>query len=160
MEQDEMLKRYCALYPVLWRTAMRRLRQRQDAEDALHNAFLRAWQSCGSLRRSESFPSWMRRIVDHEAINLRRKQVNLIPVDALPPPPMGECVWVWRMDWQQACGQLSVGVKRCFILYYLQGMSVCDIASHMNIAESTVRGYLFRARKYLNASELATRIPS
>ncbi len=53
-----------------------------DAEDAVHEAVLKAWNSFGSLRERELFDPWFRRIVVNVCRNhLRHKRVlRMVPL--------------------------------------------------------------------------------
>jgi len=67
---------FAALYdayarPVYW-DLLARLHRREDAEDALHTAFLTAWRRLPELRSADRFASWLFRIGRNAAADLRR----------------------------------------------------------------------------------------
>ncbi len=67
---------FAALYdayarPLYW-DLLARLRRREDAEDALHTAFLTAWRRLPELRSAERFGPWLFRIGRNAAADLRR----------------------------------------------------------------------------------------
>lgn len=57
--------------PLYW-DLLARLRRREDAEDALHTAFLTAWRRLPELRSPERFGPWLFRIGRNAAADLRR----------------------------------------------------------------------------------------
>lgn len=67
---------FAALYdayarPVYW-DLLARLHRREDAEDALHTAFLTAWRRMAELRSADRFAPWLFRIGRNAAADLRR----------------------------------------------------------------------------------------
>ena len=68
---------------LLFRTARSILKNDADAEDALQDAYLRAWRALDSFRADAKLSTWLVRIVANEALGrLRRHQATLIPLDA------------------------------------------------------------------------------
>src|SRR5438045_3626081 len=65
------------------------LQNREEAEDAVQDGFVRAWKGSWRVRDVEKFPAWLATIVRHRAhdILMRRRsvpleeQVNEIPSD-------------------------------------------------------------------------------
>ena len=74
--QKESFDRLVTLYASkLYRTAYGLLNSKQDAEEVVQDAFMRAYRALDSFRGDSSFETWMQRIV----INLARQQVPLEP---------------------------------------------------------------------------------
>lgn len=73
---------------LLFRTARSILKRDQEAEDALQEAYLRAWGSLGGFRAEARLSTWLVRIVINEALGrLRRKSAQIIPLDAAMTSP-------------------------------------------------------------------------
>lgn len=60
---DEFMQCYEKIYPQLYRTALYYMRNRQEAEDAVQDAVLAAYEKFYQLRDKEKFASWMMQIL-------------------------------------------------------------------------------------------------
>jgi RNA polymerase sigma-70 factor (ECF subfamily) len=74
-----------------------------DAEDALQDAFLRAWRSIGRFEGRSSFRSWLYKIATNTCLDvIARRPKRVLPIDYGPPSdphggpgePLIESVWV------------------------------------------------------------------
>ena len=73
---------------LLFRTARSILKSDQEAEDALQEAYLRAWQALATFRADAKLSTWLVRIVANEALGrLRRKSADIIPLEAAMTAP-------------------------------------------------------------------------
>ena len=73
----------------------------QDAEDALQDAMLAAWQGLGGFEARASLRTWLYRIATNRCLNARRsarrrpaKQWDIPGVEPLEPTRLGEVVWL------------------------------------------------------------------
>ena len=73
----------------------------QDAEDALQDALLAAWQGLGSFEGRASLRTWLYQIATNRCLNARRaasrrpaKEWNIPGVEPPEPTRMGEVVWL------------------------------------------------------------------
>src|SRR5579884_1711542 len=65
------------------------LRERGGAEDAVQEAYLRAYRSLRDLEDPAAFPGWLRRVVITVALNLRRAhRMTLLNLDDIPNVPV------------------------------------------------------------------------
>jgi RNA polymerase sigma-70 factor (ECF subfamily) len=58
----------------IYRSALRILRNRQDAEDAVQRAFQRAFTHLNGFRENSTFSTWVTRIAINEALMLLRQR--------------------------------------------------------------------------------------
>src|SRR5579859_6072515 len=77
--------------------ALNVLRERAGAEDAVQEAYLRAYRILGDLQDPATFPGWLRRVVITVALNLRRThRVTLLSLDdSLDVPVLDEAESRW-----------------------------------------------------------------
>ena len=73
----------------------------QDAEDALQNTLLAAWQSLEGFEGRASLRTWLYRIATHRCLDARRaasrrpaKEWDIPGVDPPEPTRLGEVVWL------------------------------------------------------------------
>jgi RNA polymerase sigma-70 factor (ECF subfamily) len=73
----------------------------QDAEDALQDALLAAWQGFGGFEGRASLRTWLYRIATNQCLNARRsasrrtaKEWNVPNVEPPEPTGLGEVVWL------------------------------------------------------------------
>src|SRR5690606_9737198 len=67
---------------LLFRTARSILKSESEAEDAVQDAFLRAWLALDSFRAESKLSTWLVRIVTNEALGrLRRAKIHSIPLE-------------------------------------------------------------------------------
>ena len=74
------MEAFCELYGMykdrLYRYALYRLGNPEDAEDAVSECVLASWQSIGSLRNAEAFGSWIFRILSNCCARHIRKTIE------------------------------------------------------------------------------------
>jgi RNA polymerase sigma-70 factor (ECF subfamily) len=73
----------------------------QDAEDALQDTLLTAWQGLGGFEGRASLRTWLYRIATNVCLNARRsasrrpaKEWNVVKVEPPEPTRLGEVVWI------------------------------------------------------------------
>src|SRR6266498_3891774 len=64
------------------------VRDFQEAEDVVQEAFVADWYALPTLAEPAAFPAWLRSIVGHQAHRvLRRKQLEVVPLTAVDAVP-------------------------------------------------------------------------
>jgi RNA polymerase sigma-70 factor (ECF subfamily) len=164
-----MMKRYNQL---LYRTARSVLRDDADAEDAVQDAWLRAWRAMGSFRAEARLSTWLVRIAVNEALGRLRaapRRADVIPLDtthdaeslaaetimqqpeAERPESMAERAEL-RCLLEGCIDELPAAFRTVFVLRAVHDMSVEEAAASLGLPEATVRTRHFRARAMLRAS--------
>ncbi|SFM04006.1 RNA polymerase sigma factor [Variovorax sp. OV329] len=152
---------------LLFRTARSILRSDAEAEDALQDAYLRAWRAVGSFRADAKLSTWLVRIVMNEALGrVRRRDAQVIPLDAAmnstepetqasltaDPDRQPERVAMRaeiRKLMEARIDLLPEAFRSVFMLRAVEEMSVEDVAQALAIPQATVRTRFFRARSLL-----------
>ncbi len=119
-----------------------------DAEDAVSEAILRAWQSFGRLRDERALKSWLIKITVNCVYEHRRRSARMLYTDDLEPLAGGA---EDRHDsglWDTVC-RLPEEYRVPTVLYYYEGMTTAEIAAALGIREGTARSRLSRARARL-----------
>ena len=65
---------YAGIYTDLYKFALYTTRHRQDAEDAVSETVMTAWEKVGRLRKEESFRCWMFTILNNQCRKILRQQ--------------------------------------------------------------------------------------
>ena len=138
------------------------LRDRTDAEDVVQDAFVAAYCKLSQLKDPEIFGSWLHRIVVNRCKewNRRKKVSRMVRVDPDAEHmrdefPLAdqihreylECLELW-----DEVERLPEHYRQVVNLYYYTGFSLKEIASFLDIPESTVKGRLFQSRIRLRAA--------
>ena len=137
----------------------RRLRSREEAEDALQTTFLYA---CRGLRRGvvpESEIAWLLKIAHNVCLSTwdsdrRRRRLELVQAPALleelTPAAPSEPESVIALE--TALDDLTDLQRRAILLREWRGLSYREIAEELELSQSAVETLIFRARRTLALS--------
>lgn len=139
----------------MFNVCMRILNHMGEAEDVLQEAFLDAFQKIHDFRQTSTFGAWLKQIVINRAINqLRQRKLEWVDVEEADS--VGEEVSIPQeeTDWEMervrlGIQQLPDGFRTVLSLYLLEGYDHEEIASILNISESTSRTQYMRAKRKL-----------
>src|SRR5207247_2838027 len=122
----------------------------EDAQDAVAAALLQICRHVTELRDPASVRAWMQSIVRNEARRLRRG-----PDTAVVGLDEAELRWeddgqsLLRLDIERALRRLPGEQARALRLFYLEELSISEIARTVGRSEGTVKSWLHRARRHL-----------
>ena len=141
---------YAQIYKDLYRFAVCTLQNLQDAEDAVSETVLDAFAQIGTLRKPESFKSWMFAIL---SVKCKRKiQSYGKAAGELPEElPQAEADWSEQMDVRRAFEQLSEEERMVLALKLFAGYSSGEISELMQLPAGTIRSRQHRALKKMEA---------
>ena len=135
----------------LGRYAYHMLGDRLDAEEALQDAFLRAYRSLASCEQPDRFGSWLFAILVNRCRTARDRRRRRERV--LSPEPVADVAGrddpaealAWREEIRQALGRLRVEQREAFLLRHVEGLSYEEMASLTGARESALRMRVKRA---------------
>lgn len=134
---------------------------RAEAEDALADAALRAWQRVSSLRDPAKFDAWFSRIlvnVCRDRLHHRRPTSTLGFDPAVDADAFAESVE--RTALYDALATLTPGHRAVIALHYLEGLTVDQIAERLGVRAGTVKSRLHYGLAELRAAyDAAAREP-
>jgi RNA polymerase sigma-70 factor (ECF subfamily) len=157
------------LYEVIMRRYNRRLfrvarsivREDDEAEDVMQDAYVRAYEHLRQFEGASSFGTWLTRIAVHEALaRVRRRNRNA----SLDEETVDENRMMatkertaeqntldreLRVVLEDAVDALPPAFRAVFILRTVEEMSTAEVAAALEIPEDTVKTRLFRARGLL-----------
>jgi RNA polymerase sigma-70 factor (ECF subfamily) len=156
------LREICS--PRIYRKLLAITKNREDAEDALQDAFLRVYKAFHTFEGRSSFQSWLTRIAINSALMILRKRrahpevsfdrpngtegdVSTLEFEDAGPSPEHICVH------RQSCarvlrsiGRLRPCLRQVVEMQMTQRYSVKEIAQELEISEAAVKSRLYRAR--------------
>lgn len=145
----DLVERY---RPLACRYALSLLRDRGLAEDACQEAFIEAFQHLGQLREPAAFPGWLRRIVVKHADRQRRRRLLYVELSEIPGAhdPLALLIEAEAgREVQEHVALLPAHLRDVIALFYLDGYTVSEIATFLEVARGTIRKRLFDGRRRL-----------
>jgi RNA polymerase sigma-70 factor (ECF subfamily) len=125
-----------------------------EAEDTLHEGFMKVFQKISQFQGKGSFAGWIKRIMINTALEKYRKQTHLYAIgediDAeldIVPERVTDDLTV--QDLLNLVRELSPQYKMVFNLYAIDGYSHKEISEMLGISEGTSKSNLSRARYIL-----------
>jgi len=161
---EQLVKRYDRR---LLRISQTVTRNREDSEDAVQEALLKAFQNLAQFREDSQFSTWLIRIAVNQSLMKLRKQRTHKEVsldeefesdgDALPldvpdraPNPEQLC---WASELRdiltRTVGELRPILRTVFVLRDVEGLSIEQTAQVLNLSQVTVKARLWRVRIHL-----------
>lgn len=138
------------------------LGNRDDAEDAVADASLRAWQHVAGLRDPGRFEAWFTRIVVNVCRD--RLQRRLGPSSLIGEPAASDDAIadsIERTALREALATLSAEHRAVVALHYLEGMTDEQVAAQLSLPLGTVKSRLHYALLELRAAyDAAQRDPA
>ena len=141
-------------YPRLMRTALRLVRDRTEAEEAVQEAWAGICRGWPRLSDPAMFPGWAFGILRRKCVDRIRKvqtdRNRSAPLEAAPEPSQparGEL----QVEIAQALAGLSDDHRLTAILYFGEGLSLNEIAAVTGVPVGTAKSRLFTARQHLKS---------
>jgi RNA polymerase sigma-70 factor (ECF subfamily) len=146
----------------VYRVALAVLGNAEDAEEAMQDAFVKAYRHLGQFRRESKFTTWLTRIAINEAVQKRRVRRDFISLDDSRAaddafmPRRTEC---WRDDPEKVFGKqelretveaavrgLPAIYREAFVLRDIEEMNAEEAAEAIGITVPALKSRLLRAR--------------
>ena len=151
--QHLLYKKYSSkLYPICLRYA----NCKADANDILHDAFLKIYNKIHTFRKDGNFYGWIRKIVVNQSLDyIRFKKptlnIDTIPIEQLPEETAIDIIDKYFNPEQliNLIQKLPTSYRTVFNLYVLDGYSHQEIANTLNIAVGSSKSALSRAKQQL-----------
>ena len=143
------------------------LRNREDAEDAVQNAFLSGYRNLRTFEGRSALKTWFTSIVLNAALMIHRKRRNSrldsVPestasddtswIERIPASePDPETVYLREQTFQYfhaLVEKMSPVLREAFMLTYYKELSCVEAAAQLGVKPTTFKARLFRARQHL-----------
>jgi RNA polymerase sigma-70 factor (ECF subfamily) len=132
----------------------RRMLSDDEADEAVQDVFVRAWQKLSTFRGEAAFGTWLHRLAVNlllsrrETLGTRRRRhvegdviLEVLPSRRSTPEA--------AMDMEAAIAQLPDGARQVFVLHDIEGYRHEEIAELLGLATGTSKSQLHRARMAL-----------
>ena len=151
--QNELYKLFASkLYGVCLRYASDHF----DAQDMLQEGFVKVYKNLNDFKGNGSFEGWMKRIFVNHALEKYRSRFSFVSYDNIENTESGSINDDYSPLDALSVKEILVMVQQLpdqyrvvFNLYIIEGMTHNEIAETLNIAESTSRSNLARAKSIL-----------
>ena len=161
---EELVKRYDRK---LLRIAQHITHNREDAEDIVQEAFLKAFQHLDQFREDSKFSTWLIRITLNQSLMKLRKwrptreisiendfqrEEDSLPIDIADWAPNPEELYraaELREILRKTLQELGVGLRVVFVLRDMEGLSIEQTAEALGLSLAAVKARSFRARLQL-----------
>jgi len=148
--QNEVFKLYVG---AMYNVCRRMMGNDEDARDILQDSFVDAFTKLGGLRKLETFPAWLKRIVVNNCINALKKRKELLfePGHAPNPAHDGDDAGEYHVQYEagkimKALAEISEGCRTVFTLYLFEGYDHKEISQILSISESASKAQYSKAK--------------
>jgi RNA polymerase sigma-70 factor (ECF subfamily) len=162
-DMDAFRQIYKIFSSTVYTIAFNITRNRQDAEEATQDVFVRVHRKLGDFQFGSSFGTWIYRIAVNTAINMYHNRKNhrqkvssldeigdaAIPVSNITKDDLDRKSA--ESNVRGLLGHLSSEHRSCIVLRELEGLDYKEMADVLRIPLNTVRSRLKRARQALIA---------
>lgn len=125
-----------------------------DADEAVQDVFVRAWEKLGTFRGESAFGTWLHRVAINVILGKRQRQgrwrerhtdadETLERLSARSAPAG------MRVDFEAAIDHLPPGARQVFVLHDVEGYKHHEIAEMLGVTAGTSKAQLHRARMTL-----------
>jgi RNA polymerase sigma factor (sigma-70 family) len=159
-DPDAVRSVYRAYGRLVYAVTYKVLGDRDRAEEATQQTFVKAWRAAQSFDPSRELGPWLATIARRVAIDLYRREALRAtdPIEEVAPgdpalvarPQSAEAIYdVWEV--REAVDQLPPDEQEVVRLQHLDGFTHAQIADRLGVAVGTVKSRSFRAHKRLAA---------
>jgi RNA polymerase sigma factor (sigma-70 family) len=132
--------------------ALNRLKDREAAKDVTQDCLLSISRSLGTLSDPVAFPKWSFRILERRCIDWLRKTIRerelIQQQENLPDIGFSDDTED-KLNVEQLLAKLDSRLATILRLYYLESLSIDEIAEISDVPPGTVKSRLFYARKLM-----------
>ena len=132
----------------------RRMLSEDEADEAVQDVFVRAWEKLGTFRGEAAFGTWLHRLAINVMLGQRerrgiQRQRYLEDDGVLQTVAGRRAAPETSMDMETAIAQLPDGARQIFVLHDVEGYRHEEIAEMLGLATGTSKSQLHRARMAL-----------
>jgi RNA polymerase sigma-70 factor (ECF subfamily) len=151
MDPDAFQQLYARHTPMLYSIAVRLSGNTADAEDFVHDTWLRAVTGLRAYRGGSSLRTWLVGVLINRTRESFRARTfaSLDQNEALQALSQDQPPTADAMDIEAALARMPVRYREVFVLHDVEGFKHAEIADLLGIEEGTSRSQLLRGRGWL-----------
>jgi RNA polymerase sigma-70 factor (ECF subfamily) len=146
----------------IFRVVLAVLGNAEDAEEAMQDAFVKAFRHLGQFRRESRFTTWLTRIAINEALQRRRAKKDAVSLDEardVEEPLVPRRHEIWQTNPEKIYGKQEMRelvesaiqslpeiYREAFVLRDVEEMSAEEAAEAIGISVPALKSRLLRAR--------------
>lgn len=146
----------------VFRVALAVLGNAEDAEEAMQDAFVKAFRHLDQFRGEARFSTWLTRIAVNQAIEKRNTRKNFVPLseaETAPAPFLPKRFEPWRSNPEEIYGKQEIHriveqaieslpeiYREVFVLRDVEGLKAEEAAEALGITVPALKSRLLRAR--------------
>ena len=157
--RDAQYRLYRRYDKAMYHVCLRLMKVREDAEDALQDAFIDVFRKIHTFRFESTLGAWIKRIVVNNCLNLLKKRKDfVIQLDDVPDLTDEKSVVdiderFFKVDKiKDAIGILPEGYRVVCSLYLFEGYDHQEIADILGVSVSTSKSQLYRGKMRIKKS--------
>jgi RNA polymerase sigma factor (sigma-70 family) len=154
---------YESTYQKGYYIALKYLKNEQNAEDVLQDSYIKAFQSIEQLEDESKFESWLGRIIATRSLNELKKK-NPILFSETKNEEEGDISFTFEDDRVDISPELAIDQQEtsrlikdmmadlsdeqrmCVTMFYMEEMTIKEIAETLAVSENTVKSRLYYGR--------------
>ena len=150
MEREEFTDFYAASFQRLVGQLYAMTGDQSEAQDAVQEAFVRAWARHGKIDRNDAPEAWIRVTAWRIAVSRWRRARDGIRLGALTAPAESTAgPTPDRVVFIDALRKVPAEQRRALVLYHLCDLTVDQVAAETGVRAGTVKARLARGRAAL-----------
>jgi RNA polymerase sigma-70 factor, ECF subfamily len=146
---------YQSLHTPLLRFVQSKLSDKRNAEDLVHDIFMRVHEHLGDLKDTDKVESWIYQIARNAIADDYRKSKPLSPLEshgesvAVPPPDDVSAIEYLALSTQDFVQKLPEPYRTALTLTEFEGVSQSELAEKLGLSLSGAKSRVQRARAML-----------
>ncbi|MBE5913037.1 MAG: sigma-70 family RNA polymerase sigma factor [Pseudobutyrivibrio ruminis] len=151
---------YETTYKNAFYVALKYMQNEHDAYDVVQDSYIKAFKELGQLSSADKFTSWLSTIVAHKALDAKKKKVPTFFSETEDEESGTDISDTFESDRVDISPELAIDQKEtsrlinemisdltdeqrfCITMFYMEDMSVKEIAQVLGVSENTVKSRL------------------
>lgn len=145
--QKKLYESYCNK---MFTVAYRILNNRDNASDALQEAFIEIFGNIQTFRAESSLGAWIKTIVVRKALRRLKNEIRYESIDTVATTETYDWKDGFTAEYlERAIQSLPEGARTVFVLVEVEGYSHKEVAEELNITEGTSKSQLYYSKQLL-----------
>ncbi|MCB9508313.1 MAG: RNA polymerase sigma factor [Myxococcales bacterium] len=124
-----------------------------DVDDVVQDVFVQLYRAVGTYRGDSAFTTWLYRLTWNVTVSHLRRRKTFVDLDALLPLQLSHDEWK-RLEARDLMGvlyaaldEVSADARSAFVMFYVEGMTLQEIADLTGAPLNTIAARVRRSRE-------------